>query len=116
MDAKSAGAIDSFLEKLVNMPVGGEQDAAKRARKWAKKVKKMYEKLPPESELPMFHIPELNGPGKCRRMCDANAPPAIAEVTIKSLFPSRVLRIPVAAGADGGSPQLVAAATLITGQ
>jgi len=101
IDAGIQPLIDSCLTGLKPKRVPRELKAGyAEAQKWVQQIKGWNGKAPALStnEFIQFLHPDINGPGRCKRLCPSKASPAIKNMHVIPMFGTRVLVTPLDAG------------------
>merc|ERR1711892_495854 len=61
----------------------------------AKRLRGMVQKANPKKEFIQFLHADINGPDKCKLMCNASSEPAVPSLIIAGLFATRVVVRPI---------------------
>lgn len=92
LDPNIKPKLDSYLDDLLHRlkHTNNFKDQCEYAQKWVKMVKSWKE---PSFEITQFIHQELNGPGKCKRMCSASLAPRFGHLRILPVFGARVVTL-----------------------
>ncbi|CAJ1460936.1 unnamed protein product, partial [Effrenium voratum] len=86
--------LDLCLDQLVPKKVRKQfKDAYRNLAQWRKLVKS-WGTSPPEAEVTLFLHPEVNGDGRCQRMCAANLEPVFRTLRILPVFSTAIYLLP----------------------
>ncbi|CAK9108407.1 Hypothetical protein (Fragment), partial [Durusdinium trenchii] len=90
LDPSIKQEVDSCLDAMIPRKVKKKQkEAYGSLAKWRKLIKS-WRTEPPRAEVTQFLHPEVNGPGRCSRMCPASQMPTFRTLRIRSVFSSRI--------------------------